>query len=101
MDRKKSLCVVLCSNGYPDKYEKNILINNFDKLNLNENNYLFHAGTKKVDGKIYASGGRVLNFISLSKNFIDARENIHKNLKNLSWNKGFYRKDIGFKVIDK
>ena len=98
---KKSLCVVLCSNGYPDKYEKNILINNFDKLNLNENNYLFHAGTKKVDGKIYASGGRVLNFISLSKNFIDARENIHKNLKNLSWNKGFYRKDIGYKVIDK
>tara|TARA_Y100000591_G_scaffold220190_1_gene191666 strand:+ start:22 stop:1287 length:1266 start_codon:yes stop_codon:yes gene_type:complete len=98
---KKSLCVVLCSNGYPDNYEKNITINNFEKLNLNENNYLFHAGTKKEDNKIYAVGGRVLNFISLSNNFIDARENIHKNLQKLSWNKGFYRKDIGYKVIDK
>ena len=98
---KKSLCVVLCSNGYPDNYEKNITINNFEKLNLNENNYLFHAGTKKEDNKIYAVGGRVLNFISLSNNFIDARENIHKNLQKLSWNKGFYRKDIGYKVIDR
>ena len=98
---KKSLCVVLCSNGYPEKYEKNIIINNFEKLNLNENNYVFHAGTKKEDNKIYAAGGRVLNFISLSNNFINARENIHKNLKQLSWNEGFYRKDIGYKVIDK
>ena len=70
-------------------------------LNLNENNYLFHAGTKKKDDKVYAAGGRVLNFISLSKNFIDARENIHKNLEKLSWSKGFYRKDIGHKVINK
>ena len=43
----KSLCVVLCSNGYPEDYEKNITINNFDKLILDENNYLFHAGTRK------------------------------------------------------
>tara|TARA_B100001057_G_C22841535_1_gene947289 strand:+ start:22 stop:1287 length:1266 start_codon:yes stop_codon:yes gene_type:complete len=98
---KKSLCVVLCSNGYPEKYKKNIIINNFEKLNLNENNYVFHAGTKKEDNKIYATGGRVLNFISLSDNFIDARENIHKNLEKLSWNEGFYRKDIGYKVIDR
>ena len=98
---KKSLCVVLCSNGYPEKYKKNIIINNFEKLNLNENNYVFHAGTKKEDNKIYATGGRVLNFISLSDTFIDARENIHKNLEKLSWNEGFYRKDIGYKVIDR
>ena len=98
---KKSLCVVLCSKGYPEKYQKNIIINNLEKLNLNDYNYLFHAGTKRQNNKIYAVGGRVLNFISLSKNFFDARENIHKNLEKLSWNKGFYRKDIGFKVIDK
>ena len=48
--------------------KKILIINNFDKLNLDENNYLFHAGTRKKDNKIYAVGGRVLNFISLSNN---------------------------------
>ena len=98
---KKSLCVVLCSNGYPDKYEKNIIINNFEKLSLNENNYLFHAGTEKQNNKIYAVGGRVLNFISLSNTYIEAKKNIHENLEKLNWKKGFFRKDIGYKVIDK
>ena len=99
--KKQSLCVVLCSKGYPDYYEKNIKINNIDKIILNENNYLFHAGTKKKENNIVAVGGRVLNFISLSDNLNDARQNIHNNLKKLDWNKGFYRKDIAFKVIDK
>ena len=98
---KKSLCVVLCSNGYPDKYEKNIFINNLEKLNLDENNYLFHAGTKKHDNKIYAVGGRVLNFISISETYGEAKRNIYKNLEKLNWKKGFFRKDIGYKVIDK
>ncbi len=98
---KKSLCVVLCSNGYPDKYEKNIIIDNFEKLNLDENNYLFHAGTEIKDNKIYAVGGRVLNFISLSNTYSEAKKNIHENLKKLNWEKGFFRKDIGYKVIDK
>ena len=98
---KKSLCVVLCSNGYPDKYEKNIIINNFEKLNLNENNYLFHAGTEMKNNKIYAVGGRVLNFISLSNTYSEAKKNIHENLKKLNWEKGFFRKDIGYKVINK
>ena len=98
---KKSLCVVLCSNGYPDKYEKNIIINNFEKLNLDENNYLFHAGTEKKDNKIYAVGGRVLNFISLSNTYSEAKKNIHENLEKLNWEKGFFRKDIGYKVINK
>ncbi len=98
---KKSLCVVLCSNNYPDKYEKNIIVNNLEKLNLDENNYLFHAGTKKQDKKIYAVGGRVLNFISISNSYSAAKRNIYKNLKRLNWEKGFYRKDIGHKVIDK
>ena len=98
---KKSLCVVLCSNGYPDKYEKNIIINNFEKLNMDENNYLFHAGTEIKDNKIYAVGGRVLNFISLSNTYSEAKKNIHENLKKLNWKKGFFRKDIGYKVINK
>ncbi len=98
---KKSLCVVLCSNGYPEKYEKNKIIDNFEKLNLDENNYLFHAGTEIKDNKIYAVGGRVLNFISLSNTYSEAKKNIHENLEKLNWEKGFFRKDIGYKVINK
>jgi phosphoribosylamine---glycine ligase len=97
---KKSLCVVLCSKGYPDTYKKNVLINNLENFILDENNFVFHAGTKKEDDKIYAMGGRVLNFISLSDNFLKARNEVHQCLKKLDWNGGFYRRDIGFKVID-
>ena len=97
---KKSLCVVLCSKGYPDTYQKNILINNLENLILDKNNFIFHAGTKKENDKIYATGGRVLNFVSLSDNFLQARDEVHQSLKKLDWNGGFYRRDIGFKVID-
>ena len=97
---KKSLCVVLCSKGYPDTYQKNILIDNLENFNLDENNFIFHAGTKKEKDEIYAIGGRVLNFISLSDNFLQARDEVHQSLKKLDWNGGFYRRDIGFKVID-
>jgi len=97
---KKSLCVVLCSKGYPNTYQKNILINNIENLNLDENNFIFHAGTKKENDKIYATGGRVLNFISLSDDFLQARNKVHECIKKLNWSSGFYRRDIGFKVID-
>ena len=99
-DRKKSVCVVLCSKGYPDNYQKNIIINNFEKLEKDENNFVFHAGTKIKENKILAVGGRVLNFVSLSNDFYLARKNIHNNLKKLNWDKGFFRKDIAYKVID-
>ncbi len=98
---KKSLCVVLCSKGYPDIYQKNILINNLENFILDENNFIFHAGTKKENDKIYAIGGRVLNFISLSNNFLQARNEVHQCIKKLDWDGGFYRADIGFKVINK
>ena len=97
---KKSLCVVLCSKGYPEGYQKNIEIRNIDKIELNENNLCFHAGTKSLENKIFAVGGRVLNFVSLSENFRDAKEKVVQNLDRIKWDEGFYRKDIGYKVID-
>ena len=97
---EKSLCVVVCSNGYPEEYKKNILINNLDKINLDNKNLCFHAGTVSKDNQILAIGGRVLNFVSLSSSFSSAREKIFNNLKILNWDHGFFRKDIGYKVID-
>ena len=97
---KKSLCVVVCSKGYPENFKKNIEIVNLDKIKLNKNDYLFHAGTEVNNGKIFAIGGRVLNFVTLSDNFKSAKNIIYKNLNELNWTDGFYRKDIGFKVIE-
>jgi len=97
---KKSLCIVLCSKGYPDKYDNKVLIENIEKQNLGEDDFIFHAGTKKVDNKIYSNGGRVINFVSLSYNFKDSRDKVLNLIKKLNWAGGFFRKDIGHKVID-
>jgi len=96
---KKSLCVVLCSNGYPDSFKKNVEIKNLEKIKLDKQEYIFHAGSLKKEGKTYAIGGRVLNFVALSDEFINARQMIYKRLDELDWQGGFYRKDIGHKVI--
>jgi|TARA_B110000114_G_scaffold141626_1_gene149627 phosphoribosylamine--glycine ligase len=97
---KKSLCVVLCSKGYPDKFERNKLIKNLNKVLFNENEYCYHASTSLRDGKVYSTGGRVLSFVCLSENFLDARKKIINLINYLNWENGFYRKDIGYKVID-
>ena len=97
---QKSLCVVLCSKGYPNKYSNDILIENINKLDLDESDFIYHAGTKKSQNKIYSNGGRVINFVSLSSNFKESRDKIFNHIKKLNWNGGFFRKDIGYKVID-
>ena len=97
---KKSLCVVVCSNGYPDEFKKNIKIDNLESINLQSQDYLFHAGTTKKNGEVYATGGRVLNFVSLSDDFNKAKMCITKNLDKLNWSGGFFRKDRGYKVIE-
>ncbi len=97
----KSLCIVLCSKGYPDKYDNKVEINNLGKINLNKNDFIFHAGTEKINDKVYSNGGRVLNFVVRSDTFKISREKVINLIKKINWNNGFYRKDIGFKVIDK
>ena len=91
---------MVCSNGYPDEFKKNIKIENLKSINLQSQDYLFHAGTSKKDGDVYATGGRVLNFVSLSDDFNEAKMSITKNLDKLNWSGGFFRKDIGYKVIE-
>ena len=64
----------LCSNGYPDIYKKNVEIKNLEKITNNKNTFIYHAGTELINNKIYAIGGRVLNFVSISDNFKISRE---------------------------
>ena len=94
----KSMCIVLCSKGYPDDFENNIEIQNLNKINLKNNEYIFHAGTKKLKQN-FSNGGRVLNFVIRAENFKKSREKIIKLINQLNWSNGFFRKDIGYKVI--
>jgi len=98
---KKSLCIVLCSVGYPKKFKKNIEISNIDSLDEDENNIIFHAGTVSENGKTFSNGGRVLNFVSISEDFIKSRKQTIEKIKKLNWKNGFYRSDIGYKIINK
>ena len=96
---EKSICIVLCSKGYPDKFINNVEIKNLDKVTLDKNEFIFHAGTNNEDLKIFSNGGRVLNFVILSKEFKDSREKALSLINQINWTNGFFRKDIGFKVI--
>ena len=98
-DNEKTLSIVLCSNGYPSQYENNVEIKNLKKILLEENEFIFHAGTKLINSNIYSNGGRVLNVVIKSENFKKCRNIALDLLKKINWTGGFYRKDIGFKVI--
>ena len=97
--KDKSICFVLCSKGYPDKYKNNVGLN-LKKLKLKKNQFIFHAGTKLIENNVLSNGGRVLNVVVRSSNFKSAREESLEILNEINWENGFYRKDIGYKVID-
>ena len=99
MVQGKSLCIVLCSKGYPDKYEKNLELKNISNIELKKNDFIFHAGTENNNHKIYSNGGRVLNFVVKSSNLKDARDHAINLINELNWKNGFFRRDIGQKVI--
>ena len=103
IDWKKDKCmtIVLCSKGYPGKYLKNKIIKNINKIKLKKNETIFHAGTRLHNNAVFSNGGRVLNFTSSGKNFINVRKNILRLIKKLNWKNGFFRKDIGWKIINK
>ncbi len=96
---EKAMTVVLCSKGYPGSYKKGIHIKNLRKLVLKKNQFIFHAGTQNDKERIVSNGGRVLNITSIGKKFLNTRIEIIKILKKLNWKYGFYRKDIGWRVI--
>ena len=98
---EKCMTIVLCSKGYPGSYKKNILIKDIDKVKLEKNEIIFHAGTKVQNKEIFSNGGRVLNFTSLGNDFYFIRKKIIKLIKKLNWKHGFFRKDIGWKIIKK
>jgi phosphoribosylamine---glycine ligase len=99
--KEKSMTVVLCAKGYPGNYKKNINIKNVQKIKLHKDEFIYHAGTKIEKGKLLSNGGRVLNITSTGKNFLNIRNKIIKIIKRIKFKNSFYRKDIGWKVINR
>ena len=99
--KQKSMTIVLCTRGYPGKYKKNLPIKSINKIKTSKNDFIYHAGTKIHNNEIASNGGRVLSITSIGNNFFKIRKRIISNIKRISWKKGFYRSDIGWKVINK
>lgn len=90
---KPSVTVVLASRGYPETSEKNVVIHGLDTLE--ENTYLYHAGSALKDGQIVTNGGRVLAVTRLGDTLSEAREHVYKEIEKIQFAGMQYRSDIG------
>ena len=94
---QSAVCIVLASEGYPESYPQNEEITGFDLIPKNA--MVFHAGTKKQDGKILSNGGRVLGVTALGDTLVSAISNAYITAEKISWSHKYYRKDIGKKGL--
>jgi phosphoribosylamine---glycine ligase len=97
-DDKFAVCIVLASKGYPESYLKDEEISGFDSIPRDA--YVFHAGTKKLDEKIFSNGGRVLGVTALGDSLESAISNAYDAADKISWSSKYSRSDIGKKGLD-
>lgn len=94
-----AVCVVLASDGYPEKYDKGFEIKGLDTFKDKDGYYVFHAGTKFDGNKIVTNGGRVLGVVAKGENLKAARANAYKATEWIDFANKYKRNDIG-KAID-
>ena len=94
---QSAVCVVLASKGYPDSYPKNEEITGLETQD--KNSYVFHAGTKRHDGKILTNGGRVLGVTALGGTLEQAIKNAYTRVDKINWPSKYFRTDIGKKGL--
>ena len=90
-----AVCVVLASDGYPEKYEKGKLITGLEAFDNNPGYYCFHAGTKRTDEGFVTNGGRVLGITATGSDLKTARANAYKATEWVSFENKYMRHDIG------
>lgn len=95
---KVACCVVCASGGYPGMYEKEKNIFGLDSMS-DSDVIIFHAGTKNIQGQTITNGGRVLGVTAVGKNLKEALSKVYTEIKNISFDKMYYRKDIGTKAL--
>jgi len=98
-DERPSVCVVMASGGYPEKYEKGKEITGLDEVKKMPDVHVFHAGTAVKDGKLVTNGGRVLGVTALGNNIEEARQRAYEAVSKIHFEGAHYRTDIGAKAI--
>ena len=94
-----ALTVVMAAQGYPGAYAKGSEIRGLEALPETSFQMVFHAGTTGVDGKILATGGRVLNATARGDTLAQARERAYALIDRIDWPEGFCRRDIGWRAL--
>ncbi len=95
-----AVCVVMASGGYPETYKKGFPISGLEEAE-STGAVVFHAGTALQDGKIVNTGGRVLGVTAKGANIKTAIDNAYKAVNEIYWLDCFFRKDIGYKALEK
>ncbi|MGI6038235.1 MAG: phosphoribosylamine--glycine ligase, partial [Limnochordia bacterium] len=95
-DPRSALCVVLASQGYPGDYKvgEPITIGSLD-----DDIYLFHAGTAYQGGQLVTDGGRVLGVTALGDDLAQAQERAYAACREISFPGCYYRRDIGWRAL--
>ena len=96
---QKALTVVLANEGYPNQYNQHEEITGIDEAEKNQKIKVFHAGTKIRDGKLIATGGRVLNVTSIDHTIENARDNAYEAIKKIHYKGKIYREDIAWRAL--
>jgi phosphoribosylamine--glycine ligase len=99
IDDRATVCVVMASGGYPGKYDKGLPITGLDKVHRMKDVMVFHAGTGLKDGKVVATGGRVLGVTALGDTVAGAIDKAYKAVAKINWQGVHFRKDIGQKAL--
>ncbi|WP_370159184.1 phosphoribosylamine--glycine ligase [Salipiger bermudensis] len=94
-----AMTVVLAAEGYPGSYQKGTVIGGLGRLTEDSFHQMFHAGTSETDGKVMASGGRVLNATARGATLAEAAERAYALVDGVDWPEGFCRRDIGWRAL--
>lgn len=96
IDERSAATIMVVSGGYPEAYEKGKVISGLENV---EGSIAFHAGTQTEDGKVVTHGGRVIAMTSYGDDFEQAIKKSYQNIDKLSFDKMYFRKDIGFDLL--